>query len=34
MRKLAILCLVVAALNAVIYYEPKSKNRATNMAKQ
>ena len=27
MRKLAILCLVVAALNAVIYYEPKTKEQ-------
>ena len=27
MRKLAILCLVVAALNAVIYYEPKIKEQ-------
>ena len=34
MRKLSILCLVVAALNAVIYYEPKSKKMAINMAKQ
>ena len=27
MRKLAILCLVVAALNAVIYYDPKIKEQ-------
>ena len=27
MRKLSILCLVVAALNAVIYYEPKIKEQ-------
>ena len=34
MRKLSILCLVVAALNTAVYYEPKSKKMATNMAKQ
>lgn len=27
MRKLSILCLVVAALNAVIYYEPNTKEQ-------
>lgn len=27
MRKLSILCLVVAALNAAVYYEPKIKEQ-------